>query len=316
MRAPKRRRPLVRRMKTPPGIDLAATAEKVSYIGSPEHKDTPSFAGHARPRRDASICPRELADDLSKVESWLRAAIRRGAVNERWESNYPRYVWFKQGERYTKGGWSIASLVNTRATRSSGTNGRPVSTTSMSDLRFDFDWDDPLGARGDELRATWARLRMSVNGEPVTRVLTEGAKTVREHVSVPLYPLAEWLATHWWVLCHEWGTPERVHQPEFRSRHSLVAAREGYSLPPLSFQSQGEVVRLEWEAERLPHHHVEFLSRGHAYLPLTAFQQTVSDFLEAVVARLEELGVGSTLLAEEWAAIVNMDAEEREFCRS
>lgn len=90
-------------MKAPPGIDLEATARSVSYIGSPEHKDAPSFAGQARPRRDASICPRELANDLSKVESWLRTGIRRGAVNERWEGKYPRYVWFKDGGRVYEG---------------------------------------------------------------------------------------------------------------------------------------------------------------------------------------------------------------------
>lgn len=90
-------------MKTPPGVDLGETAEKVSYIGSPEHKDTTSFAGQARPRRDASICPRELADDLARVESWLRTAIQRGAVNERWEGNYPRYVWFKEGAQVYEG---------------------------------------------------------------------------------------------------------------------------------------------------------------------------------------------------------------------
>lgn len=185
----------------------------------------------------------------------------------------------------------------------------------MSDLDFDFEWADPLGARGDELKATWARLRVLVKGEPVTRVLAEGSRTVREHVNLPLYPLAEWLATHWWALCYEWSTPG-MDRPDFRSRHSLVAAREGYSLPPLNIQSQGEVIRLDWEAERLPHHHVEFLGRGHAYVSLTAFQQAVSDFLETVVARLDELGVGSTLLAEEWAAVIDMDPEEREFCRS
>lgn len=90
-------------MKAPPGIDLETTAKGVSYIGSPEHKDAPSFAGQARPRRDASICPRELANDLSKVESWLRTGIRRGAVNERWEGKYPRYVWFKDGGRVYEG---------------------------------------------------------------------------------------------------------------------------------------------------------------------------------------------------------------------
>ncbi len=90
-------------MKAPPGMDLEATAEEVAYIGSPEHKDTPSFAGQARPRRDASICPRELASDLLRVESWLREAIRRGAVNELWEGSYPRYVWFKDGAQVYEG---------------------------------------------------------------------------------------------------------------------------------------------------------------------------------------------------------------------
>ena len=90
-------------MKTPHGVDLEVTAKGVSYVGSPEHKDTPSFAGYARPRRDASICPRELANDLSKVEGWLRTAIRRGAVNEWWEGSYPRYVWFKEGTQVFEG---------------------------------------------------------------------------------------------------------------------------------------------------------------------------------------------------------------------
>lgn len=90
-------------MKAPPGVDLEATAEQVSYLGSPEHKDTPSFAGQARPRTDASICPRDMAEDLPRVESWLRDAIRRGAVNERWEGRFPRYVWYKDGEQVYEG---------------------------------------------------------------------------------------------------------------------------------------------------------------------------------------------------------------------
>lgn len=68
----------------------------MSYVGSPEHKDMPSFAGRPRPRSDASLCPRELTRDQAKVDFWLREAFRRGAVSELREGGFPRYVWFKQ----------------------------------------------------------------------------------------------------------------------------------------------------------------------------------------------------------------------------
>lgn len=97
MRAPKRRRPLANRLgPLPDEADLTSVAERARYIGSPEHKDIPSFAGHPRPRSDASICPRELTQE--QVQSWLRDAILRGAVSPLWEGEFPRYVWFKAGE--------------------------------------------------------------------------------------------------------------------------------------------------------------------------------------------------------------------------
>ena len=98
MRAPHRRRPLARQLASwRANRELLRDLEKrVSYVGSPEHKDMPSFAGQPRPRADASLCPRELTRDRVKAESWLREAIRRGAVSELREGEFPRYVWFEQ----------------------------------------------------------------------------------------------------------------------------------------------------------------------------------------------------------------------------
>lgn len=99
MRAPKRRRPLLREVApAPPGIDLHAVAAKASYIGSPEHKDTPSFAGQPRPRADAAICDRSLASKRVLVTKWLRKAIRLGSFSSLWEGGFPRYVWHREGE--------------------------------------------------------------------------------------------------------------------------------------------------------------------------------------------------------------------------
>lgn len=72
-------------------------AERVRYVGSPEHKDTPSFAGQPKPRADATICDRAFRDKLPQLNSWLRSALIRGAVGAPWEGDFPRYVWFKEG---------------------------------------------------------------------------------------------------------------------------------------------------------------------------------------------------------------------------
>lgn len=70
-------------------------APKVRYVGSPEHKDTPSFVGAIRPRADATICPREFADQQSEVERWLKDAVKAGNIGPPWEGGFPRYVWYR-----------------------------------------------------------------------------------------------------------------------------------------------------------------------------------------------------------------------------
>jgi hypothetical protein len=98
MRAPRRRRPLVRVIGTiPAGIDLTQLAARAQYVGSPEHKDVPSFAGHPKPRADAAICDRSLADSQTQITQWLRDALTRGVVGGPWEGAFPRYVWHLEG---------------------------------------------------------------------------------------------------------------------------------------------------------------------------------------------------------------------------
>lgn len=87
----------------PPNVDLEDVANRALYVGSPEHKDTPSFAGNPRPRADASICDRRLAQDLEQVGNWLRSALLSGQVSQYWEGGFPRYVWYKAGDTVYEG---------------------------------------------------------------------------------------------------------------------------------------------------------------------------------------------------------------------
>jgi hypothetical protein len=99
MRTPRRKRPLRRQVILPETeVNLAAIAERAGYVGSPEHKDAPSFAGPARPRTDASICDKQLTEDRDLITKWLKTAIRRGAIGGIWEGDFPRYVWHKEGD--------------------------------------------------------------------------------------------------------------------------------------------------------------------------------------------------------------------------
>jgi hypothetical protein len=82
VRAPRRRRPQRRVIgESPAGVDLAMLSQHVTYVGSPEHKSFPSFAGSPNLRSDASRCDPELADP-DELTRWLREAIAAGHIGE------------------------------------------------------------------------------------------------------------------------------------------------------------------------------------------------------------------------------------------
>lgn len=108
LRAPKRKRPLRRVIgSAPANVDVAAAAATAAYIGSPEHKDYPSFAGPTGyARSDGSLCPRHLTSS-TELTGWIRNAIERGWTSTEWDGGFPRYVWYAH-----EGDWFEARLSN------------------------------------------------------------------------------------------------------------------------------------------------------------------------------------------------------------
>ena len=85
-------------LQRPSTVNLPAVAARVTYVGSPYHKDAPSFAGRVpRPRPDASICPRHLASRRADIQKWLADSILLGYCGALWEGSFPRYVWHREG---------------------------------------------------------------------------------------------------------------------------------------------------------------------------------------------------------------------------
>lgn len=95
----RKRQPLVRKIAPPPeGVDLREVAARARYIGSPEHKMTPSPAGLPKPRSDASLCDSALSTRFPDITRWLRSAISNGQTGPLWEGDFPRYVWYKEAD--------------------------------------------------------------------------------------------------------------------------------------------------------------------------------------------------------------------------
>ena len=186
----------------------------------------------------------------------------------------------------------------------------------MAALSFDIDWVDAEGINGPELSATWASLRIRAADSVVTRVLDARAKTVRDFVYVPLYPLAEWLVTNWWFLIHEMENPAKEGDPEFHRRHALRAGREGYAYPDIEIVTSGARTRLVWKRDVLRWTRVEFLDQGEAWIDSDEIRDACADLIDQVVRRLATFEVNGTLLEDEWDAIQSTDNEEAQFCRA
>ncbi|MEX1027015.1 MAG: hypothetical protein WD049_03265 [Candidatus Paceibacterota bacterium] len=187
---------------------------------------------------------------------------------------------------------------------------------SINNLRFDFEWQDPAGARGEELRATWASLSILIDDKPVTELQDRRTRSVRTSIFLPLFPLAEWIASNWWFLQSEVERPGTAESREFDHRHNLRWAREGFVLPSLRFVTLGENVEAQWSPLDIPDAGIRFLASGHAVLSGTACREILGDFVSAVVARLDDSGVSATTLHDEWAAIQNADVDEQDFCHA
>jgi len=103
--------------------------------------------------------------------------------------------------------------------------------------------------------------------------------------------LAEWLATHWWLLLSEVPAPGRE---DYERRHNLRFGREGFALPDLSIEPSGERTSLKWRAFDLPDARIGFTGAGACNLELEGVRQSFADLIETVLARLDQQGVAET----------------------
>ncbi len=184
-------------------------------------------------------------------------------------------------------------------------------------MLLEYDWEPAEGVKTPELRATWARLKMVVDGHVVTQVSDASSRSVRPILYLPLYPLAEWIVSHWFALFCESEVPGKADPRDFRRRHALRFASEGFALPDLEIVPEGRSIRMAWEPLSLPSMGLEFQTSGEARVGRDELKSVLCQFLDTVVCRLEaDDGAPRTFLQSEWEAIKALDSEEVEFCEA
>ena len=182
----------------------------------------------------------------------------------------------------------------------------------MASFRIKFEWEDAPRVSAPELGATWARLEIYADSEAVTKVEARRAQSVRTGIYVPLYPIAEWMIANWWFLWDEWRTDGQD------SRHSLLAAREGFALPNLSLLPTETKIELIWRPVTSAAADVSFLSGGSMVVAKSLVREEFRRLVEAVLERLEVRQAHGSYLVQEWRAIqdAEQDPEQRAFCET
>lgn len=186
-----------------------------------------------------------------------------------------------------------------------------------------IEWLDGPGVTTPELAATWARYEIWVGGRCVTQVEgTDG--TLRRSAYGSVYPLAEWIATNWWILTSHirpsavetryWTWPN-VRTYPWLVHHNFRGAGDGMAWPNLTLVVEGSITYARWVSDlEYAQRPVRFASDGMVVARTTEVTKGLAEVVNRVIERLSEEGIPKTRLADEWESIAATDDEERAFC--
>lgn len=172
-------------------------------------------------------------------------------------------------------------------------------------MNFKLDWLDA----GNDLpvfKKTMAMLELSLNEMKLTQHEDIWSQTIRDSVLVSAYPLAMWLASSWWRLFYE-PLPSHNVKPsiDWRMSHELGAANHGFVWPQIAFASDYENMQV-WAvpSKASPNQSVRYLNGlNEAVVPMAEFKLTVDALVDAVINRLEAVGIHDTDLSLLWAEV-------------
>lgn len=166
----------------------------------------------------------------------------------------------------------------------------------------------------DPTDATFCDLRISVGNENVTSYFLANGAT-EDHLAIPAYYLAEWVAENWWALLWEPRKSEDTQNEDsdFWLRHSILATQHGFVLPNLSITPTGDKVSVYAAARKTEHADATFPRNIEALVERDLVKEELYKLVEGTVAKLVS-GLG-TPLQDAWLLIKETTSEAEMFCR-
>jgi hypothetical protein len=163
---------------------------------------------------------------------------------------------------------------------------------------------------------TICRLQIIVGGKNVTQYTAEHTAG-DDHLEIPSYFLAEWLAENWWALLWEPRKNEDTSDhPDFLARHSFLTAQHGFALPKVLIVPAGRAVHVNALPRDVQFADVRFRNLASVWLPRTDVEKDLERFVRSVSERLSGAKISGTSLQEAWELITETTADEIFFCRS
>jgi hypothetical protein len=175
----------------------------------------------------------------------------------------------------------------------------------MSVVRFSIDWsNDALNAAPEE-RATVADLQIYISDQNVTMHLIDDEN--ENHLTLPLYSLAEGLAHDWWNL---FGNRDQ--------EISLIKYRMGYAVPDVRFSFDGAAFEISAHQFSYRNPNVRFWAGPSDVLGRSDAEQLLGGFIEEILQKLSQSDLRETSAALRWARIQESRASDDEvaFCEA
>jgi hypothetical protein len=182
-------------------------------------------------------------------------------------------------------------------------------------LRLNFKWVDCGKSIDQTSAATMAELEISVDGEAVTSHVDLETHLHSNSITVPLYPIAEWLISWWWSISYEFGDPDAPENRQYLERHDLAHASSGFAYPRLLLQPIGDHLEVRTRRFRRVHSPIEYLSEAIYRVSLTDAHAEFSRLIHAVIGKLSSAGLNQSGAELDWTAIGALTADELGFSR-
>lgn len=181
---------------------------------------------------------------------------------------------------------------------------------------IDFRWVD-AGPSADRLSAaTMADLRITLDGRPLTSHIDRRTRSHGDEITVPLYPLAEWMTSWWWAILHEYGSSVAHNDSEYLQRHDIAHAGSGFVYPSVLLQPTGRLLEVRSQRVVREHSAIEFLVETAGHVDLDAAEGEFAKLIAAVIERLDLVGISGSVLQGDWEAMGALDADEIAFCEA